>query len=357
MKHFLRRLDRIGRALDRHKWIITAVAAVISTFWVSVSAVLEGLGPTLTIVAQTGMAAATSVLVFFGIRLWSAVAEAVRSHIEISNEKLAVAERQVIDLGVVDTSNLELDLARGSYFRAKIANHVVISVTNPPPPGVVGEFDLELTNTGYAITTPASMIWPHESYGLSSNGTDLISGKTTDGGQTWRVSAVTGEYVRESVIQAREMRPSRINGCELYDLSEPACLRFDDAMDESAEWQSIFPHVSANVRLRFKIDWSTWNIPKTLGTFGAVFQIYGPMAPSGNSNHFVRIEVEMEVLDIQTKRRRLANQDWSEFSRPFYISPSECYRFRIMRDVSDQKDTIPEDVNIEAIHIQFVGLD
>lgn len=356
MKQYLRTVDKIAGKLDKHQWVISGVVAIIGAIWASVSSLIEGLGPTLTIVAQVVMASASGLLAHIAIRVWIAVVDAFKAAAENPS-------RQVVDLGAV-RGDLCIDLEEGDYFRATLLDNAQIDIIHPPPRGIVGRFDIELTNPSFCIAFPAAFKFSEGFPEFSAKGTDIISGVTTDGGRSWRISVATEQspFVRNALILAKDIRPNKVNGCTLIDASgysdgihQSAYLQFSPMIMQGGEWESVFTHVSNYVRLRFRIDnWDAWKKERKVGRFGAVFRVYEPISRYERSDNYVRLKVELEIKD-EKNHGILINPDWSDFTKPHYIDSQESYLFRIVRDVADPEDTLDANVNIHTIQIEFVG--
>ena len=91
-----------------------------------------------------------------------------------------------------------MDLSEGDYFRATLVGNGIASVANPPPRGLIGRFDLELTIPG-----PYSLAWRGKfdipDFRYSERGTDVITGHSADGGHKWRLNITRGQFLEEFV--------------------------------------------------------------------------------------------------------------------------------------------------------------
>lgn len=87
----------------------------------------------------------------------------------------------------VALANGTIDLATGNYFSKTISGATTFSVTNVPASGIVGGFNLELTNGGSATVTWWSNVkWAAGTAPtLTSAGRDILGFYTHDNGTTW----------------------------------------------------------------------------------------------------------------------------------------------------------------------------
>jgi hypothetical protein len=82
------------------------------------------------------------------------------------------------------------DIAVGAaaVYSKTITGATTLTVSNVPPAGQVGQFDLELTNGGaFAVTWWSGIKWPKGAApSLTASGLDVLTFYTRDGGATWR---------------------------------------------------------------------------------------------------------------------------------------------------------------------------
>lgn len=81
----------------------------------------------------------------------------------------------------------DIDLATGNVFTKTISGSTTFTVSNVPAAGTVGEFTLELTNPGTAVTFWSGVKWVGGTQPTwTGTGTDILTFYTHDGGTTWR---------------------------------------------------------------------------------------------------------------------------------------------------------------------------
>lgn len=81
-----------------------------------------------------------------------------------------------------------LNLTEGELFFRTVSAPITLTVSNPPPAGLLGSFVLELTNGGAAaVTWFAGVTWAGGTPPtLTAAGVDVIGFYTRDGGVTYR---------------------------------------------------------------------------------------------------------------------------------------------------------------------------
>ena len=102
---------------------------------------------------------------------------------------LDVSGTQVSAVTALGTSTV-IDCSQSNYFTVSVNSAITFSFTNVPASGAFGVI-LEINYLSGSIAWPASVYWPLDSApAMAAGGTQLVALITSDGGTTWRGSAL-----------------------------------------------------------------------------------------------------------------------------------------------------------------------
>jgi len=101
------------------------------------------------------------------------------------NLKVLTQTYTLTDEGTGLSGTVTLDLDTADFFALSITGSTTIAFSNPPSSGEARFITLEITSNGAAVSWPASVKWSNGITPTQSNGVDLYTLVTRDGGTTW----------------------------------------------------------------------------------------------------------------------------------------------------------------------------